>query len=246
MTNWDKTDYLDALHRDATAFRGALAPDTLDSPVPPCPDWTLRDLAVHLGTVHQRIAAVVKRGALDKPDDLPVDAPADVAGFFDASYAELSATLQAMPADGPAWNWAPQPKTALFWARRAALETALHRWDAQVSVGVTEPIGDDLADDGIDEVLDTWLPAGRRLDPATDAAGLAHLIATDSEKEWFLRLNGERVVLLDAPSVDSDEPVDVRASGPASDVLLSLWGRVPFDMLSIEGDPALLSALRTG
>jgi len=244
MANWDKGDYLDALHRDATAFRAVILPDTLDSAVPPCPDWTVRDLAAHLGWVHRWIAGIVKRASLDRPERPARETPEDVAGYVDAAYAELSATLHAMPEDGPAWNWAPQPKTAAFWLRRATHETAVHRWDAQVAVGVTEPIDVDLAADGVDEVLDTWLPAGRRL-KTEHPDGLVHLVAEDADAEWFVRLRGEGVAVLDAPSVDADEPVTTRATGAASDLHLALWGRVPFDVLSIQGEPGLLSALRT-
>jgi hypothetical protein len=41
--------------------------------VPTCPDWSLRDLARHLGRVHRRVAATVTSGAqrLVRHDDVP-------------------------------------------------------------------------------------------------------------------------------------------------------------------------------
>ena len=36
------------------------------------------------------------------------------------------------------------------------------------------------------------------------------------------------------------------ASGPASDLLLALWGRIRFDTLLVSGDTSLLQGLRTG
>ena len=47
--------------------------------------------------------------------------------------------------------------------------------------------------------------------------------------------------------LDNDDP-DARAYavGPASDILLALYGRIGFDVLDVEGDETLLEALRVG
>jgi hypothetical protein len=147
----------------------------------------------------------------------------------------------------PAWNWAPQAKKAAFWMRRMALETAIHRWDAQLAVGLPEPIEAHLAADGIGEVLDTWLPAGRGRGPV-DLVGIVHLTATDAQASWYVRLREEGIALLDtATLLDDDEYLEkVAATGTASDVWLALMGRVPFDVLNIVGEYALLEGLRTG
>jgi hypothetical protein len=51
---------------------------------------------------------------------------------------------------------------------------------------------DQAAADGVNEVLDTWLPAGRRKGPG-DMHGVVHLVATDASYEWFVRLRGAGV-----------------------------------------------------
>ena len=51
-----------------------------------------------------------------------------------------------------------------------AHETAVHRWDAQLATGLAEPLESKLAGDTVAEVLDTFLPAGRRR-AASDEAG---------------------------------------------------------------------------
>lgn len=250
MTTWTKADYLAALHRDATALRAAAVPETLDSAVPSCPDWTVHALVGHMGNVYERIGGVVARATLSPPEaPLPKGGypeGAAVLEWFDERYASLAGIVRDVAEDTPAWNWAPQPKTAAFWFRRLAHETAVHRWDLQVSVGLPEPIEERLAADGVDEVLDTWLPAGRRKG-APGLNGLVHLEAVDTGDEWYVRLRGERIAVLDAPSVDPEEKtVATRAAGPASDVELALYGRVPFDVLRVEGDAGLLEGLRTG
>ncbi len=139
----------------------------------------------------------------------------------------------------PAWNWAPQAKSAGFWHRRMAHETAIHRWDAQIAIGRGEPIEGRLAGDGVSEVLDTWLPAGRRRDHPPLTA-IAELHATDTEQSWYVRLRGEGLALLDTDTIfgDDDPQPNVTAAGTASDLDLALWGRVGFDVLDLEGDEA--------
>jgi hypothetical protein len=72
-------------------------------------------------------------------------------------------------------------------------------------------------------------------------------VATDTGTEWAVRVRGTAVSVLDTETVlDPGPGAQAAAAGTASDVLLALWGRVPFDVLGVEGDPVLLEALRTG
>jgi hypothetical protein len=154
----------------------------------------------------------------------------------------------------PAWNWAPQSKRVSFWQRRMAHETAVHRWDAQMATGQAEPIETKLAADGVAEVLDTWLPAGRRLfPPSGDSAGLlptgmVALHATDIEHVWHVRLRGEGIALLDTETIldHDDPPARAVAAGSSSDLMLALYGRVGLDVLDISGDESLLMSMRVG
>ena len=45
-------------------------------------------------------------------------------------------------------------QTSGFWARRMAVETAVHRYDAQLAAGDPQPVERMLAADGVDEYLD--------------------------------------------------------------------------------------------
>jgi hypothetical protein len=73
------------------------------------------------------------------------------------------------------------------------------------------------------------------------------MVAADLGQEWFVRLRGEGVALLDTDTLLDDDahPTRAVAGGTASDLALALWGRVTFDVLEISGDPGLLEALRT-
>jgi uncharacterized protein (TIGR03083 family) len=247
-----KEFWLAGLRADGAAFRAAIGQDgALTAQVPSCPEWTVEDLAHHVGSTYAWVHGHAGRGVTTAPERprLPADPPTGPAllAWWDRRYAELFATLDALDPALPAWNWAPQAKRAEFWHRRMAHETAIHRWDAQMAVGLSEPIEAKLAADGVTEVLDTWLPAGKRSGPL-DRSGMIALHGTDVERVWYVRVRGEGIALLDTDTLLDDDPHHERvvATGTASDLVLALYGRVPFDMLEVAGDANLLEALRTG
>jgi uncharacterized protein (TIGR03083 family) len=247
-----KEFWLAGLRADAAAFRSAVRnAETLSARVPTCPEWTLLDLVRHLGNVYAEVAEHAPRGVTTRPEkpaavSEPSDGPAAM-NWWDEQYRAVHSVLESLDPELPAWNWAPQAKKAGFWHRRMAHETAVHRWDAQVTAGLTEPIEAKLAADGITEVLDSWLPAGRRRGPK-DMRGIIALHGTDVGEVWYVRLRGEGIALLDTDTLLDDTHPHERATaaGTASDVMLALYGRVPFEVLEITGEPRLLEALRTG
>jgi uncharacterized protein (TIGR03083 family) len=249
----NKDSWLAALRAEGAAFHTAVETATdsgqLDSEVPTCPGWTVRRLTFHLAQVYQAAYQPLSRGVTTRPE--PADAePAegDPLAYFDRHYAELARVLESVDADLPAWNPAPQAKKAAYWHRRMAVETAIHRWDAQVASGPAEPVEAKLATDGITEVIDSMLPIGKRRGSTEGMRGIAALHAADIGQNWYVRLRGEGVALLDTDTLlDDDHPHErAQATGTASDLLLALYGRVPFDVLEVAGDPRLLQALRTG
>lgn len=254
-THGTKEFWLAALRSDAAACQAALhGPDVITAPVPSCPDWTVGDLLRHLGSIYQWVRGHAGRGVTDPPAGpatVPADAPAAtdpaVISWFEDQQTTLLGFLDALDPDLPAWNRVPQAKTAVFWHRRMAHETALHRWDIQVATGLPEPIETKLAGDTVTEVLDTTLHTQRRQGP-TDVSGVVHLIASDLGQEWYVRLRGEGVALLDTDTLldDDEHPARAAASGTASDLALALWGRVSLDILETAGDERLLDALRVG
>jgi uncharacterized protein (TIGR03083 family) len=251
-TQGGKDFWLSALRADGPAFRTAVAGAALDAPVPTCPDWTVLDLVHHLGSVYEWVRGHAARGVTGPPEPRWPDRTGRPTGsaaltWWDDEFAQLMELLDGLDPELPAWNWAPQAKKAWFWPRRMAHETVVHRWDAQMAGGMAEPVEAKLAADGVSEVLDSWLPAGRRRGP-TDRVGVVQLTAVDAGQEWSMRLRGGGVALLDTGTLLDDDSRGIRAvaAGNASDLVLSLWGRVPFDVLQVAGDPSLLDCLRTG
>ncbi|HEX2299195.1 MAG TPA: hypothetical protein VHH34_11885, partial [Pseudonocardiaceae bacterium] len=79
-----------------------------------------------------------------------------------------------------------------------------------------------------------------------DLQGVVHLTATDAAYEWFVRLRGAGVALLDIGTIldTDDHHARAEATGTASDLQLTLMGRRPVDVLSLSGDARLFTALR--
>lgn len=243
-----KDFWLAALRADGPALQDAVAEAGPDAPVPSCPDWLVDDLVEHLTVLLRWVRENVSRGVTTKPDDRitpPRPAWDDALDQLRREITGTIETLDALDPEFPAWTWPAQPKKAGFWHRRIAHEMSVHRWDVETAAGRATPIESKLAVDGVSEVLDTWLPAGRRSGPS-DLHGVAHLTATDTASEWFVRLRGTGVALLDTGTIlDSDDHHPrAEASGTASDLQLALMGRLPLDVLAVSGDPRLVLALQ--
>ena len=246
-----KDFWLAALRADSPALQDAVIQAGPTAAVPSCPDWTVADLVEHLTGLLHWVRGTSARGVTTRPEPEPPAPPRpawdDALNGLRRELTGTIETLEALEADFPAWNWAPQAKTAGFWHRRMAHEVSVHRWDAEAAAGRATPIETKLAADGISEVLDTWLPAGKRKGP-TDLHGVVHLTASDAGYEWFVRLRGAGVALLDTGTIldTDDHHPRAEATGTASDLLLTLMGRQRPDRLVVSGDPRLISALRTG
>jgi uncharacterized protein (TIGR03083 family) len=257
-----KEFWLAGLRAEGAAFRAAAGQEgALQRPVPSCPGWTVQDLVGHVAGTYAMVAGLARRGVTRPPEWPPAattekattstattgtTAAPDPLAWWNEHFTRLITLFDGLDPAFPAWNWAPQPKRAEFWYRRMAHETAVHRWDAQLAVGQCEPIEAKLAADGVTEVIDSWLPAGKRKGPV-DQYGVVALRATDVEEVWDVRLRGQDIALLDTDTLlDDDHHERATATGTASDLLLALYGRITFDMLDVSGDRSLLEALRTG
>jgi uncharacterized protein (TIGR03083 family) len=197
----------------------------------------VRELTQHLGSVHRFHARHVVRGVTDSPEPFAAELPpdAELLSWFDRGVDELLTVLQATPLERPAWNWASHtPQTAAFWPRRMALETAVHRWDAESAHGATTGFALPVAVDGIDEMVTVMGPCGPEADIPT---GTAVVRAHDADRSWAVRLAPHTFeVLAQVP-----ETPDAALEGAASAVLLALWGRS--DEVETSGDPALTTYL---
>jgi uncharacterized protein (TIGR03083 family) len=230
----DRDTYLAVLARDAAAFTDLLRHADLDAAVPDCPDWTVADLASHLGGVHRWAREAVIAGA---PGDEPVG-PRErdaLVAWFEEGAGLLVETLTATDTDAPCWTFGPRPRTASFWVRRQPHETAMHLRDLRRALGAPASMDPLFAADGVDELVTVFFPRQVRLGRIAPLAAGVRLTATDvPDAPWVLAGDGT------APSA----AYDATMSGTAECLLLWAWGRTGGAEPAIEGDPAAVAAAR--
>ena len=230
--------YLTALARESEALAAAAAAAGPSAPVPSCPGWTVADLLVHCASGDLWARTIVEQRTTQRVSaDLPEDPPtgdALVPWFLDGAHALVVALTEVDPTTS-VWTFSPADRTAEFWRRRRALETAVHRYDAQLAVGpsATTPIEAELAADGVDEYLTVYVPRWGK-DVAGPGQSL-HFHCTDVEGEWLVVGTDDGVTV-----TREHAKGDVAARGSASDLMLFVWGREPASRLEVFGDAALL------
>lgn len=218
----------------------------LRAPVPTCPDWTIRDLLWHTGTVHRWARTIISEGRRSRPrspeiDQIagPIPDSALMVEWYRESHAQLLRALDEAPDDLDCWHFLPAASAKEFWARRQAHEAAIHRVDAESARGdEVSPIGETFAVDGIDELLVGF--HGRDYSRVRTAIPkVLRLHATDEPSggsDWFLRISDQPV----ATTRTFDGVADCVLSGPVELLYLALWNRCRIDDLTISGDSGLV------
>ena len=213
-------DWLGLLRVNTDRFADIISDAELDAPITFCPNWSLRDLVVHLGGVHQWATHAVAEGNPSFQPE-PAERGRPLADWYRQHSSSLVDVLQEKPADAPAWTLDDQDPTAGFWRRRQVHETVMHTWDAEEALGEPRPIEPLLAWDGVLEVEGVLYPRQVRLGRVEPLARSLRLVATDTPGDISIG-NGEAVVVRERAEVllrllwhraDPDtEMVDPRAS----------------------------------
>jgi uncharacterized protein (TIGR03083 family) len=210
----------------------------LETAVPSCPGWTVATLVRHIGLVHAWASDVVEVAGPEVDQDAydkAFDVPDDVIGWARSMHHRLVATLTAAQ-DYDGWTLFPMDlSTKDFWIRRQLHETAVHRMDAELAAGRTlTPMGEDLAADGIDELLVGLLPYTRLWDdePATIA------IRLETGFAWYVS------IVAGPPSLgDPSDSPDLTLTGDADSLYAAVENR-SYGGVRIGGDPRLLELWR--
>lgn len=239
------------LQEQTDLLAAQLTPATLDRRVPTCPEWTLRDLAVHLGVIQRWVTSIVaERRTEAPPRDVVAPPPAggapELAAWLRAAAAGLREAIDLAGPETAVWSWSGDDRVA-FWARRMANEAAVHAVDAQLVNGGAAPLDPARAADGIDEWL--WmltLPRGTERSaryPVRPGGETIHVHATDSELasshdgEWTIRRTTEGISWERGHARG-----DVALRGGASGLFLLLLRRLDPEAAGVEvlGDRTLL------
>jgi len=229
-------DYIAQIRIDGARFATAVDTGPLDAPVPACGDWTLRDLARHMGRVHRwaTVAAGQRRQPESGDVEDPPDTDDDLADWIRVGVGALLDSLVRLDPSSSTWHPFPVDRVAAVWPRRQAQELSIHRWDAQDAIGAPEPIEAVMASDGIDEYFELALPRLVSRGSVDLPVASLHVHCTDVDGEWTVRAGDDGVQM-----TREHAKGDAALRGRAEDLLLTLWRRpVPAGAVDVVGDPA--------
>ena len=230
-TTLDLAAHLEGLRAATVAMVRYADRAGLRAPVPTTPDWTLRRLVAHQGMVHRWAAAVVT-GSEQTPDRWEREGheSTDPLEWLRDGAIEVVTAISAAPEDLDVLVFladAPPPRP--FWARRQCHETTIHAVDALAAslgrypVAADAPwIGEELALDGIDELLTGFLP--RPVSRLRSDEGRRIAVRPDEgEGGWLVELTARPPVT--ARFVGRVPEADVELTGTALALYLTLWNR---------------------
>lgn len=246
------TEFVETLRLDGSLLADAAEEAGPDARIPACPEWRVRDLVTHTGRVHRWATEFVKQGTQQPgpPPEAPELSDDDLVSWLREGHHHLVLALHSAPQDLSAWTFLPAPSPPAFWARRQAHETSVHRVDAQQAAGASlTPLPSAFAADGIDELL-TGFHARDRSRLRTDVPRTLRLRATDAPgADWTVHLTEAppqtvRTAEAGADGPDPDGSADCTIEGPAEELYLALWNRLPWDAMAITGEESLAELWR--
>jgi uncharacterized protein (TIGR03083 family) len=241
-------DFRAALLDQTRAFGELIRGADPSTPIPTCPDWTIRQLFRHVGRGNRWAAQIIvqrRRETLDPRQVRDGKPPDDIDAAIDWLNAGVQLIIDAVDRVGPetrVWTFLG-PRPCGWWIRRRLHEATVHRADAALALGVGYDLSPELAADAISEWIERATVEAKRQSPPLDLGRTLHLHATDDG----LGPTGEWTITNDP---DSQEGMtwshdhgkgDAALRGPAKDLLLAIVRRRPAADAGIEvlGDTAV-------
>ncbi|HSM16631.1 MAG TPA: maleylpyruvate isomerase family mycothiol-dependent enzyme [Gemmatimonadales bacterium] len=209
------------------------ADEHLDQPVARYPGWRVREVVLHTGSVHRRVASLVHARAREpnQREDWRGRVTDDaLLGWFRDGVSELLGALAA-PADVAVWYFGGlAPVDA--WRQRMVHETVIHRWDVESASGRPATIPTGVAISGLHEAVGLNL-VGLLTDPPLEEGLTLHLATTDAEAgSWLVHRSG-RLELGEGEAPTGPAGCTIR--GSAADLWLWTIGRRPLPDLEVSG-----------
>ncbi|GAB1688285.1 maleylpyruvate isomerase family mycothiol-dependent enzyme [Krasilnikovia sp. M28-CT-15] len=220
-------------------------------PIPTCPDWTLEQLVGHVGRGHRWAAEIIRQRLLEPIPMQEVDVPADPderSDWLMAGARMLADAVRVVGPEQPVWTW-QKDRSAGFWLRRLLHDEVVHRFDAELALGIKGDLAADLAADGVSDLLETAATLSRPDIGVSSAfvnlAGAGESLqfaATDadlgSNREWSVVRSPAGVTWRNGRG-----RADVEVRGPALHLLLLLNRRLSVETADVEiiGDQELFA-----
>jgi uncharacterized protein (TIGR03083 family) len=226
---------------DATERLLAVAARGLDEAVPCCPGWTVADVVTHLAQVYEHKVRVMADNAWPTPwppdelaDQPPLELLIDAKAHLFAEFANHLITDETT-------TFSHDDQTIAFWARRMALEVAVHAFDVELAHDDVTPIADDIALDGIDEVLNVMLagPWWSGLVSTRHPLNTSVLVRSEG-LSWVCDVQADAVTVNAGGSAE----VSATVSGEPMAMFLWLWGRLDDDRATVSGEASVAVEFR--
>jgi uncharacterized protein (TIGR03083 family) len=212
-----------------------------------CPGWNVSQLARHVDGGQRWAQEIVATRASEPPSDVALrdlsgatnDDPATLSASLIEAAAALASTLTEAGPD--AQMWCPVGNGgAAFYARRFTHETAIHRADAALALGLDYTLDTDVAADAVDEWMELGcLPFHFEVHPwMRELLGPGRTIglhATDTDAHWLLDFTGDVIAWR-----RTDEPAAAEMRATVTDLLLTIYRRRPVQASQVSGDAALI------
>ena len=241
------SDFVSALREENRRFAEAAERAGGNADVVACPGWSVDDLVFHMVRVQNMFHGMITTPTTQSPKDLPrVERATDSAGLveqFRTGARRLEELLAGLDDNERVWTFTGGD-TAAWVKRRQAQEVLVHRLDAEAARGAVSPADADLCADGVDELLQVFLP---RIDAEKlSMSGSVHLHCTDTDGEWMIVPSGA------GPVVSREHAKgDVALRAPAQLLLRVVWRRVGVDEATglgaeVFGNRTALDALLSG
>ncbi len=154
--------------------------------------------------------------------------------LLDRAYAELVEEFAAASRRTSRQTWYDPDQTVGFWIRRMAQETVIHRIDAELAADTpVAPIPDDLAIDGIDELLKIFVAYDVKKCPEdyaealTESPGRSYTINADGV-EWLVGTAPGSFTVGGGPGMTAPTPsrnADTTITGTPTALLRWAWNR---------------------
>lgn len=146
---------------EAEALAGAIDNSRLEDEVPGCPGLTVREAARHVGSDSRMVLHWLREGRRPRDWQRDPTSSQSLADYVRTGTTPLMRELAEHEAEDPCPGWYEPEQNYGFWLRRMTHEVTVHRIDIQGAYRGEEgeeprPVPDDIAVDGIDEILHVW------------------------------------------------------------------------------------------
>ena len=213
----------------------------LKEPVPACAGWDVAEVLWHVSNVYEHKVRVLADHAF--PEDWPPEwdyGDGEEPAFLQAARTHLFEEFSRHPLDEQTATFGADT-TVFFWVRRMACEIAIHRIDAEQAHGDATPIPDDIAIDGIDEMLHVMLAGDWWAERVQTDHPIDALVAVEAGgRRWICDVQQKSVTIRPGDAA----PAAATISGSPEAVFSWLWGRAGDGDVTFVGDEATVREFR--